>query len=325
MSDELLQYVREVGQQLRVDLERAAAETQNWGQPGKSLKLVTGALDQCLASLSATGIEGPDNRLPSTALWQTAGDLLQFGDLQFRARTKPAGYAGDDELLRRIYEGQVARHPLGRAMDQYFLRQDAPQAVRQRMKIAGSRLAKHASGSARPEYRMISIGSGPAIDIELALTQQNPEQRKGMQIELLDLDPEALQRAEQRVTAVAGEHAVTARRENLFRLARRAPRADADFVLGLGLFDYLEDEKAIELLTWMWSRLREGGELSIGNFSPACHTRPYMEWVGNWYLQYRDGSRLERLATTAGIPSEAVSLAEVGDGAALLLTARRGE
>ena len=63
---------------------------------------VANVMNQLLSQLSATGIWGPDNRLPSSELWKRAGDVLSVGSLQLHARTKPFGYAGDFEMLARI-------------------------------------------------------------------------------------------------------------------------------------------------------------------------------------------------------------------------------
>src|SRR3954469_22700571 len=77
------------------------------------------AIDGCLAGLATFGVWGPENRLPSSELWNAAGHLLSRGWLQNQARTKPRGYAGDHELLCRIYERRLCDDPLGRLFDRY--------------------------------------------------------------------------------------------------------------------------------------------------------------------------------------------------------------
>ena len=46
----------------------------------------------------------------------------------------------------------------------------------------------------------------------------------------------------------------------------------------------------------------------VGNFAPHCPTRVYMEWIGNWYLNYRTAEELAGLASMAGIPSASFSV-----------------
>src|SRR5262245_42044348 len=93
------------------------------------------ALDQCLARLQPLALWGPDNRLPSSELWNLCGHYLARGWLQNQARTKPRGYAGDFEMLARIYEERLTDDPLGRSFDRYFQNEAAPRAVRNRMRM----------------------------------------------------------------------------------------------------------------------------------------------------------------------------------------------
>src|SRR5262245_9412003 len=94
---------------------------------------VATAIDESLVRLGELNIWGEENRLPSSEIWKVAGPLLERGWLQNRARTKPRGYAGDHELLARIFSGQLCEDRLGQLFDRYFQDQAAPQAVRNRM------------------------------------------------------------------------------------------------------------------------------------------------------------------------------------------------
>ncbi len=64
--------------------------------------------------------------------------------------------------------------------------------------------------------------------------------------------------------------------------------------------------------------------LLVWNFAPHNPTRAYMEWIGNWYLTYRTGSGLERLAIGAGIPQGRFSLGSEALGVNLILTVLNG-
>src|SRR5690606_37362447 len=78
----------------------------------------------------------------------------------------------------------------------------------------------------------------------------------------------------------------------------------ADFLFCTGLFDYMADGPAVDLLALMWRQLSSGGLLLVGNFAPNNPSRAYMEWVGNWYLLYRSPAQLSALADAAGIPPD---------------------
>jgi hypothetical protein len=277
----------------------------------------------CLAGLAATGLVGETNRAPSRELWQIAGPWLETGWLQARARGKPRGYAGDAELIERIYTGQLCDHPLGRAFDRFFQSQAAPQAVRNRIRQGAEAVRAGLLAAAGREFRVVSVGSGPAAEIREALPALTPDQRASLRVTLLDLDPEALALAG-RLLDAAGLPAAQriCLRENLSRLPRRKassadPLRGADLILCSGLFDYLPDVDAAEMLNAFWGRFRAGGRMLVFNFSPANPTRAYMEWVGNWYLIYRDAEAMAEIAARAGLPAASVRIRQDPSGASL--------
>jgi len=95
--------------------------------------------------------------------------------------------------------------------------------------------------------------------------------------------------------------------------------SQCDFLLCLGLLDYLEDNDAAAMLKLFWSRLRPGGVAMVGNFAPHCKARPFMEWIGNWYLIFRTKKELAKLAMRAGIPDDSFRIEAEKTGVDLIL------
>ena len=121
--------VRQVGLALKAELEPVAAKVSADDSDERLYPQVAKTLDHCLADLAELNFWGVGNRVPSSELWNIAGPILERGWLQNRARTKPRGYAGDYEMLARIYEGTLCDDPLGRLFDRYFQEQAAPVAA----------------------------------------------------------------------------------------------------------------------------------------------------------------------------------------------------
>jgi SAM-dependent methyltransferase len=265
--------------------------------------------------------------MPSHEFWRIAGPVLTVGVLQRHARLKPHGYAGDAQMLQWICTGYACDHPLGRAFDRYFQRQAAPQAVRARTERLAAALVSHCLRSEAAEFEVVSVGSGPALDVEQALRLLPESRRARLRVTLLDLDPEALETARQRVQPWLLADALACLRENLFRLPRhRSPHTvlgTPDFLVCSGLFDYLDAAQATPMLRLLWQQLRPGGLLLVGNFAPHNPTRAYMEWIGNWYLIYRTAEELARLADRAGIPAHLRSVASEPLGVDLFLIAQK--
>ena len=160
-----------------------------------------------------------------------------------------------------------------------------------------------------------------------ALAVLPEDHRPSLQATLLDLDPEALEFSERRVARLLRSGALRCLQENLFRLPRNRNAENllgtADFLICSGLFDYLSDEAATAMLRLFWGRLADGGVLMVGNFAPHNPTRAYMEWIGNWYLTYRTGRDLERLAMGAGISRDRLSVGSEVLGVDLMLIAQK--
>ncbi len=314
------------GEKLVADLELAEQLTGGWADGGLTDLLVDAALSECLLRLVTTGCWGEANRVPSNALWDVAGSLLEVGFLQHRARFKPCGYAGDYQMLARICQRSCCDHPLGKAFDRYFLRQSAPRAVRLRTRQITVALVAHFLKHEKSSYHAVGFGAGPAIEIQDALAMLSEVQRNSLRVTLLDVDPDALDHARGRLEPLVAPSSLDCVRTNLFRVARGDQTdllGEPDFLVCPGLFDYLDEESAVAMISAFWQRLAAGGLLLVGNFAPHNAARAYMEWVGNWYLTYRTPIELERLALRAGIPRERFSIACEPSGVNLFLVARK--
>jgi hypothetical protein len=301
--NELREHARRVGEKLIEDLRFAEVTTNRWSNHERADFEMSRIMNACLDDLASTGCWGEANRVPSRTLWKVAGETLAVGWLQNHARQKPRGYAGDFEMLEKIVNRTLSTDPLGRAFDHFFQEQAAPEAVRSRTRLVADRIVGVVRASTNDRLHICSVGSGPAIDVELACLELSPDERTRLEVSLLDLDPEALANAERRLgPLLTGDH-LRMHRENLFRLPRlkqtKSLLNQADFIVCTGLFDYLTDVDAAAMLQCFWSHLVTDGEMMVFNFAPANPSQAYMEWIGNWYLIYRDEAMIADLIREA--------------------------
>jgi hypothetical protein len=93
----------------------------------------------------------PEQRSTLMAVFLNATTAeLESGLLCSHSRTKPLGYAGDHVLIDMIYLQPVADSDTGRMMDEFFHRQKAPTAVRNRKSFLSIHLLNFAKEKRHP-------------------------------------------------------------------------------------------------------------------------------------------------------------------------------
>lgn len=270
-------------------------------------------IDDCLGSLGELELWGPENRLLSSELWNAAGQWLSRGWLQNQARTKPRGYAGDHEMLARIYDNGLCDDPLGSLFDRYFQAQAAPLAVRNRMKMMTQwivdtvklRAAGNDPDRNVARTKIAIFGSAFGLELREALAVIDDFGRQTIQATLLDLDPDALDFARVNLIPPLFPDQAAFTNANLFRLPDRpqlaAELTGTNLLLCPGLFDYLDNAAATSMIRCLFGQLAPEGRLIVFQFSPHNPSRGYMEWFGNWYLIYRDMAAFSALLEQANL------------------------
>jgi extracellular factor (EF) 3-hydroxypalmitic acid methyl ester biosynthesis protein len=232
--------------------------------------------------------------------------------MQGFAQQKPHGYAGDFEIIQRIYARYVSKRPSLENWDLFFHSGEAPAAVRNRGEMFGNLINSYRPAS------ILSVGCGPALDVLPSLQRGHLPR----QIHLLDNDKKAIECARSNLAGFR-EHPV----EFLyfFKNALRFRRLrQYDMIWSSGLFDYLNEKTAIFLLSRLRAMLAPNGRVILGNFSHVNPSRPYMEIVGEWFLIHRDEQDLRHMAKAAGFSEERISVTSDATGVNLFLIASNG-
>ncbi len=208
------------------------------------------------------------------------------------AWAKPRGYAGDFEIIERIYDRVVSDDPRLAPWDQFFHVSPGADAVRNRPAYIADILRGDRFES------MLSLGCGGARD--LAATNEGTLLRS---ITLVDTDADAIERARTNLTNPQIDYTFLNR--NVFRL-RDVGRFD--IIWSAGLFDYLNEKRAIHLLNRVRDFMNDGARIVIGNFSKDHLSRPYMELVGEWRLIHRSEQEMADLMIAAGFDARTVTV-----------------
>lgn len=234
--------------------------------------------------------------------------------LHGHAYLKPHGYAGDFEIIDRVYTGRVSADPKFARHDRYFQDHAAAKAVRNRKQFFKCLLLQHAAAAQGP-VRVLNIACGPARDV-FEFCRQWPD--TPVTVHCVDVDAKALEYAAALCSAFA--HKVSFEQANALRLH---PHGSYDLIWSAGLFDYLADHWFTALVRRYLAFVAPGGELVIGNFSPHNPTRPAMELLCDWYLQHRSARQLRDLAVAAGAVENLISVDQEPEGVNLFLRVPR--
>jgi extracellular factor (EF) 3-hydroxypalmitic acid methyl ester biosynthesis protein len=318
--------VRHAAVQLRDELNRLEPLADN-ADDEVVYPQIAQACERCLDQLRQTNLVGLDNETASSVLWNVAGDVLARGWLQHRARMKPRGYAGDYELLARFYQRRLCDDPLGRLFDRYFQEQPAPRAVENRMRMMADWIVATARDGRSGPLNVAMVGSAFGLELRDLLLRLDPHERERIHLTLLDLDPFALDFARELLAPLVPPQNLILEDSNPLRLLKKPQLAarleGSDLIFCPGVFDYLNDAEAAEMLRLLYGRLAPGGRVTVFQFAPHDPTRAYMEWIGQWHLTYRDAAELRTFVEQAQLATADITYGAEPLGVDLFVTARR--
>ncbi len=241
----------------------------------------------------------------------------QFSEktLQGCALRKPHGYAGDYEMMEKIYSGHVSCDPSLENWDRYFQAQPAPQAVRNRKDYFHGVLDRHAQQN---EAAVLKLGVGPGRGMYEWLERA---ERPRIKLECVDVDQKAIEYA----AYLNHKHSqsITFHHRNVFKFVPPTEQK-YDLIWAAGLFDYFDDNTFVAVASRFFRHLPENGEFIIGNFSVENPTRPYMELFGDWNLHHRSTDQLYDLAARIGASPSATKVGSEHEGVNLFLHMQAG-
>lgn len=268
-------------------------------------------LDAWIIEVSEQVRQGRISEQEKAGLIELFGPAFSPATMQGFAYCKPHGYAGDFEIIDRIYQGYVAEHQDLSNWDVYWQGHAAADAVRNRVDYLHRLIDARAPG----RVRVLNLASGPGRDM---LGYFRHASRQDVHFDCVEQDPNAVEHAKD----LCRDHLDRIRFINKNALRFTADR-QYDLIWSAGLFDYFEDKTFVALLKRLRPMLAGNGELVIGNFSTKNPSRPYMDLFG-WHLFHRSPLTLKHLAQQAGMAAEDIEVRREASGVNLFLHYRQG-
>jgi len=251
----------------------------------------------------------------------------------YRTFVKPLGYAGDYEMMSMIVRnGMEGSSLFVKLINAYLLDQPPCRAVRNRVGFLNRKIIQETSRVALrgQPAKIFAIACGPAWEA-VNFIAEHPLADQA-EFHLLDFNEETLRYTAAKVEEVKRRHNrktpvkfIKNSVQNLLRAGgKKSGQPEYDLIYCSGLYDYLSDNVCKALNTHLYDLLKPGGLLVVGNFAPWTPGQNLMEHLMDWFLIYRDGQQLEKLAPAQAAPDDCVVRAEHA-GANIFLEARKPE
>ncbi|HOO37943.1 MAG TPA: class I SAM-dependent methyltransferase [Deltaproteobacteria bacterium] len=252
-----------------------------------------------------------------------------------RSITKPLGYAGDFEMMNIIYRNQFEGEDIfSQVMNKIDCEGTASRAVRNRRAYLYKKLRDLVTSNDNGEDRKaMSVACGPTLEFYDFLTSFNGKKLPfRFEFVAVDQDEMALADASSRIEPLTRNNdqiRVTFEQDNIKRLIvdkanNKALYKNMDLVYTAGLFDYLSSRASNRLIHKLYSFVKPGGLLIIGNFGPYNPQKFIMEFAAEWFLIYRNEEDLRELAQD--LPRKAkITVEKEPEGVNLFLNIRKPE
>ncbi len=266
-------------------------------------------LNTLLQQFSAKNIHNIFSEEQLDTIRDSFGEAMSPETIQGWAYHKPLGYAGDFQLIEKIYNYQISSNPHLAKWDQYFHTQKAPQAVRNRVSFFLDQvwLTKMETPSTS---HILNLASGPGRDMQEALKVLG---KSRLEIDCVEQDEQAINHAKELCHEFLANIQFT--HKNIFRYM---PSKTYHLIWSAGLFDYFNDNVFKRTIKRFFDLLKPNGKLVIGNFTVDNPSRGYME-LFKWQLFHRSKEHLHKLAIECGFTEQQIHIEQESEGINLFL------
>lgn len=239
------------------------------------------------------------------------GTALSMMTIQGYAYQKPHGYAGDYEVIDRMYQYWISPIEELKNWDHYAHAQGAVQAVRNRKKYFIQLLKLYEERFKNRQLNVLDIGSGSSRDIFEFFSKFS---QGNTYFDCVEYDKKAISYSKNLCQKYI---------DNIKFYQKNALRFSTNkryqLIWSAGLFDYFSDQLFQFLLKRLYEMLDTCGELVIGNFNTDNPTQCYMEIMADWKLNYRSKKHLIDLALVCGIDKTNIHIGQEPEGIKLFL------
>ena len=276
------------------------------GGPDPSHYLMLNTLLQCFCDDKSKSML-TENQLQT--IREAFGEALSPETIQGWAYHKPLGYAGDFQIIEKIYTYHTSPNPHLAKWDHFSHYQTATKAIRNRISFFLDQVWK-AKSQTTTDCHILNRASGPGRDMYETLTILGSS---GIQLDCVEQDAQAINYAMNLC-----KNFLTHIRFFQKNVLRFTTNKTYHLIWSGGLFDYFNDSIFKRILRRLLPLLKTNGKLIIGNFSTTNPSRGYMD-LFHWNLIHRTKEELRQLAKDCGVSDQKISIEQEPEGINLFL------
>lgn len=217
---------------------------------------------------------------------------------------KPYGYAGDFKIIDDIYQNNPLTTGFDRLFDNYYQMSAVCVAVRNRKEDFKRLIIDSIASKKSGPIKIMNLACGSAREVKEVLSVNNIRSGKNISFDCYDNEDKAIDYARLLLSDFSG---IRFYKKNALRMAaakniESRSREKYDIIYSTGLFDYLSHKVSAHLIRNLRKLLKNNGILAVSNMydkysNPSVH---FMEWVGDWNLNYRTDREFKRIFLDAG-------------------------
>jgi len=248
-----------------------------------------------------------------------------------RSMEKPRGYSGDFVMMDIIYRNQRMGNSLWERLINSALTTIPPgQALVNRIEYLLEQIKSTLPNEKEGSLRLLSVASGPCEEVRRLLCE-TPHLARPVEFHFIDQDEESLEFAQRNLYAITHSdgssnatcYFINDKVKNFIKDPdnyKKYPKFD--LIYSAGLFDYLPEPVAKQLIDTLYKMLDTNGVLIVGNASMENHFHFFIEFAGEWYLIHRSKEDLLKLVP-AEVSQDKVSVDTEDTGVVHFLKIRK--
>jgi extracellular factor (EF) 3-hydroxypalmitic acid methyl ester biosynthesis protein len=232
-----------------------------------------------------------------------------------RARSKPSGFAGDYEMLIKLYEEKTPALGLGGYLDLCILDLPLARAVRARLAAAKAYL----DGEIRrrgQSIRVLDIASGPCFEYRHWPIYSGETE---VEVTAMDNDPLAIDFGNHKIAPkIQGNTKLRVVRYNALRTLNANATIEKfgrfDIIYSVGLFDYLSDKHLIGMFQGLRDSLCDDGMMYIAFKDTVQYDKTPYQWHLDWFFFQRTEADVLELYRQAGFDVDQIEMTRDATG-----------